>query len=566
MQTHYKLHWIEYIILFALIFLTLYYGFGSYALENMNEGLYGEIPREMLVTGNYLIPHLNFVPYLEKPPMLYWLIALSYHVFGVTGFAARLIPVTAGALTCLIIFFFAKSWQLIREGWIAAIVLTTSIGFILIARVIIFDMVLTLFFITALCFFYSWFITEKRHYLLLCYAFIALAFLTKGLLSVVLIPAIALIFMLVSKTPFKKILKTIDIWGIVIFLALILPWVIAASFRQQHFAYDFFINEQFMRFLNRRIPHDYHTGPIYYYVLPVLVILLPWTIFLPALFFKSKTKNEKFTLLKKFLWIWFLVPFVFFSTSQAKAQYYIIIGIPALAFLIAIKLQELVIQNKEVYILRAFYGLVIFFALIFLEASLILFYPTKFLFLSDDLPLYFNYALPFLLLCLCALIYGLAGWVINFYIGRKYPYLGIVLIAVLVVPIIIVFVWDKQRLQPERSEIQIANYILQHDPNRPVYLYQNYEQISSILYYLKKRLPIIDSTSKDLYFGSHTPEAINWFITSDQFKQRIKKQNVYVVIESKKIPIFKTIISPMQFCVVNQSGDVSVMTNDKREC
>lgn len=562
-----KLAWFEYFIMFLLIFITLYYGFGTYALENMNEGLYGEIPREMIQTGNYLIPHLNYVPYLEKPPMLYWLIALSYHIFGVTGFAARLIPVTAGALTCLVVFWFGKSLNLIRQGWVGAIVLASSMGFILISRVIIFDMVLTLFFVLALCFFYLWYEQNNRRYLWLCYAFIGLAFLTKGLLAVVLIPVIALLFMLIAKTDWKKIVKTVDIIGIFIFLLVILPWAIAASIKQPHFAYDFFINEQFMRFLNKRIPHDYHTGPFYYYIIPLLVIMLPWTLFLPFLFKKvKKNVNQAINRLKIFLAIWFAIPFAFFSISQAKAQYYIIIGIPALALLIAIKLCEFIELGREKIILRIFYFSLLFFAVLFLIASLILFYPYRFHFLADTLSDFYDYALPLLIFFLTALIYLMAGWILNFYFGRKYPFLAILLIASTAIPLVIGFVWDKQRLQPQRSEVLLASYILKHDPERPVYLYQNYEQISSILYYLKKRLPIIDSQSQDLYFGSHTPEAKDWFITTDEFKSQVENKHVYVVIENKKIAQFKSEVQGSHFCIVSQSGDVSVLSNKKDEC
>jgi 4-amino-4-deoxy-L-arabinose transferase-like glycosyltransferase len=213
-----------------------------------------------------------------------------------------------------------------KEGWIAAIVLATSVGFVLIGRVIIFDMVLTAVFSLSLIFFYLWYLYEKKHYLWLSYLFLGLAFMTKGMLSVALIPAIAFLFMFFNKTPWKKIFKLFDVVGISIFLLVTVPWVIAATIQQHDFAWDFFINEQVMRFLNKRVPHDYHTGHIYYYIIPLIVSMMPWSFTFPLLFKKDKHPTTRQKIVEKFLWLWFLLPFIFFSISDAKAQYYIVIG------------------------------------------------------------------------------------------------------------------------------------------------------------------------------------------------------------------------------------------------
>lgn len=90
-------------VLYALAF---YSGFGHFGLMDNNEGLYAEIPREMIASRDFIMPHLNGVPYIEKPPLLYWLTALSYQAFGFSEFAARFIPATAGLLTGLLMMRF----------------------------------------------------------------------------------------------------------------------------------------------------------------------------------------------------------------------------------------------------------------------------------------------------------------------------------------------------------------------------------------------------------------------------------------------------------------------------
>ena len=568
-NTHEKITLLDYFIMLGTIFVTLFFGFASYALENMNEGLYAEIPREMMVTGNYTVPHLNFVPYLEKPPMLYWLITLSYHLFGVSTFGARLVPVVSGAIVCLSLFYFAKKIKLAREGWIAAIVLTTSAGFILISRVIIFDMTLTAFFTLSLLFFYLWYIKEIRWYLWLSFALLGCAYLTKGLLSVALVPFIAMLFMIVQRTPWKKFFRLFDIPGICIFLLTIVPWTIAASIRQPGFAWDFFINEQVYRFLNKRIPDDYHHGPIWYYIIPTIILLLPWSVFFPILVKRVQASvntidAKQMASLKKFLWIWFLAPFIFFSLSLAKAQYYIIIGIPALAFLLGIKFNEYFKAGNSKIFTWFFYTLVIGGCTI-LSLICISIHSQKF---ASHLPnnwiLPHELGFPLLVVLFITIPYAILGSILIYY--KRAPIIRFILIAGLILPWIYFLIADKQMLSPQRSEKLLGEYILNHDPNRPVYLYQDYENISSILYYVKKRVAIIDTQSMDLYYGATTPAAKGWFITSKQFTAQAQTQPVYVVMEASKLAMFNIVVAPLKFCVASRSGDTLVLSNKMQDC
>lgn len=560
-----KITLLDYLVMFGTIFVTLFFGFASYALENMNEGLYAEIPREMIVTGNYIVPHLNFVPYLEKPPMLYWLIALSYHLFGVSAFAARLVPVVSGAVVCLSLFYFAKKIKLAREGWITAILLATSAGFILISRVIIFDMTLTAFFTLSLLFFYLWYLKEIRGYLWLSFALLGCAYLTKGLLSVALVPFIAMLFMIVERTPWKKFFRLFDIPGIGIFLLTIVPWTIAASIRQPGFAWDFFINEQVYRFLNKRIPDDYHHGPIWYYIIPTIVLLLPWSVFFPTLIKKSQfIEDKQVARLKKFLWIWFLAPFIFFSISLAKAQYYIIIGIPALTFLLGIKFNEYFKAGNGKLFTRFFYVLVMGGGVLLIAICFSIYSPQVANHLPSNWILPHALGFPLLVVLGITIPYAILGSILMYY--NRSPVVRFVLIAGLILPWIYFLIADKQLLSPQRSEKLLGEYILSHDPNRPVYLYQDYENISSILYYVKKRVGIIDTVSMDLYYGSRTAAAAGWFITAKEFAARSQVQPVYVVTLARKLSRFEAVMQPLKFCVASRSGDTLVLSNNARDC
>jgi Dolichyl-phosphate-mannose-protein mannosyltransferase len=561
-NTYYRLGWFEYAVLFTVLFLSFYFGMSTYAIENINEGLYAEIPREMLQIGNYVIPNLNFVPYIEKPPLFYWLIALSYKIFGISEWSARVVPATAAALTCLSLVHFGQSLRRNREGWLAAIILATSIGFIAIARVLIFDMVLTFFFGAALLAFYLWYKSSNNtNYLRLFYLFTGCAFLTKGILAIVLIPAITFTFLLTLPRPGKMLLKALDPLGITLFAMIVVPWHYLAIKAQAGFAWDYFINEQVLRFFNKRVPHDYHTGPIYFYLPKVFLYLLPWSL-LSFLFFKPDTRVEKS--LYRFLWLWFFIPLIFFSLSRAKGDYYMVISMPPLAMLLALNLNQIFyLKNKK---------LVYFFALLGGLESIAfgLLYSATIgnclsAYLPDCFKLDISFIGPLYFLFITASCITIVGSLIFLKFERT-PLLHFSGIVSLMFLLIIFYVVDKQKVEYDRSEMHIAKYIEQHDPNRPVYLYKDYEKVSSLLFYLKKRLPLIDSTSQDLYFGSHTSLAKGWFYSLNNFLQARDNEAHYVVARKDNLTEFLHIVAPKQYCVVAQSGSSVLLSNKVKDC
>lgn len=529
-------------ILILLTFFAFFYGMTAYPIVDMNEGLYAEVAREMLQTGNYLIPHLNYVEYLEKPPLLYWLLAFSYHLFGVNTFAARLVPSLSAVCVSAAIIFFTQKINRPQLGWLSGIILASSFVYALIGRVVFFDMLLTAAFTFALCLFYLWYHTEKKTYLYFSYVAIGFAFLAKGLLGILLAAAIAMIYMLICRSSIKKILKFFNPVGISLFFLITFPWPILASIQSPTFAWDYFINEQWYRFLDKRIPHDYHTGPIYYYLPRVIAYLFPWTPLLPALFTKFKTPANS---LRLFLWIWFLLPFLFFSVSGEKGDYYMVIAMPALAMLIAQKIQDF--QKKNQYLLLSWIFIVVTMALLIAAIAVLYIHP-----LFPEL--------SFLkLLFFTILIYFLLG---NIILWRyKNPTYSFLLIAGLIIPVMMGFVNVEIKTINTHSQIALTNYIQSHDNQRTVYLYQDYETLSSALFFLQKRMPIIDSVSQDLYHGLHTKEGKGWFITLSQFITIEKSKPVYVIILKNKLNNFVALTSPQLFHVVASSAKAVLLTN-----
>lgn len=560
-NTYYRLGLFEYILLFIVLFVAFYLGMSCYALENINEGLYAEIPREMLQLGDYIIPHLNFVPYIEKPPLFYWLIALSYTLFGVSEWSARLIPASSASLLCLSLVFFGNAIRRNREGWLAALILATSVGFIGIGRVLIFDMLLTLLFSLSLLSFYIWYHKSSVLFLRLFYVFLGLAFLTKGMVALFLIPIIILLFMFKAGTRWRKMALCVDIPGIILFLAIAIPWHWLAMKQQPGFIWDYFINEQVYRFLDKRIPHDYHTGPFYFYLPKLIFYLFPWSLLALLLFKPSKSIDKS---LYNFLWIWFVVTLVFFSLSRAKGDYYMIIGTPPLALLLSLKINDLFnSKNKTTlfyfFVILAFLEAIIF-GLLYLATS----ESSSSLYIPEIFKLDSFFIIPLLTIFIVLISYSVLGTCIGVFY-RKKPLVAFVMIIGLIFPLIAFFIIDKQKIEYTRSEINLANYISQHDYSRPVYLYQDYERISTILFYLHKRLFIIDSHSQDLYYGMHSPRARNWFLSLPNFANKNNEVN-YVLVKKDKFLQFLHALPRAQYCIVAQSGGSVLLSNKPEDC
>ncbi len=523
--------------LIFFIYTAFYFGLASYPIVDMNEGLYAEIAREMLASGNFLIPHLNHVPYLEKPPLLYWLIALSFKVFGSSTFAARLIPATAGASVCVGLILFMRRLQQQTIGWLAAIILASSLGVIIISRIVFFDMLLTAFLTFALCSFYFWYRYEKSSWLYLSYVGVALAFMTKGAIAIVLCGGIAMSFMLIQKTPLAKLMRFFNPIGIGLFLLITIPWHVLASMHMRGFAWDYFINEQVYRFLNIRIPHDYHTGPIYFYLPRIIIYLLPWALLIPALLQREFRKITLQDPLLKFAWIWLLLPLLFFSLSSAKGDYYMIVSMPALALLIAARIKYDINQNKPFMLSMLF----TFFSIALLAAAVYLLWAHKMPINADHLLKTFSITL---------LIYTIIG--IYLVLHYRKPLLSFILTAGLAFPLINFYIQFEKITQNTYSQKSLAGYIQTHNHQQKVFLYQNFEQLSSLVFFMQHPLPIIHSKSKDLYFGQHTPQAQGWFYSNKAFKHYQYEHPSIVIVRPSNLTNFLQAMKPLKFHIVKK--------------
>ena len=278
-----KIHMVGVLVLFALIYIGSLFSPG---LQDDADSTHAEAAREMLVTHDYVTLKVNGNRYLEKAPLMYWAVALCYFCFGSNEFATHL-PV---AVSMLLLVLLAMRWGHRAFGGRAAtyagLFVATSAGCYLFTRILIPESILS-FFIAASFYLFATALEDGKLENSSAwrwyggYACLALAVLTKGLLSVVVVGLSLLLYVAMSGE-WRRWREFHLFTGALLFLLIAAPWHVLAGIRNPHFFWFYFVNEHFMRFLGKRIPKDYNKQTSSLYWSLHLVWLFPWSLYLPV--------------------------------------------------------------------------------------------------------------------------------------------------------------------------------------------------------------------------------------------------------------------------------------------
>ncbi len=323
-----------YAALAALIAMVWLAVLAARPVFNPDEGRYAEIPREMLNGGDWIIPHLNGLAYIEKPPLQYWATALSYRVFGPIPFAARLYTALCALSGLSLVWLAARRLWGVNAGWRAAALLSGMLMFVVLGQLLTLDMSLTFYMTLSLtAFLLAQRSPEARAWMLLAWAATACGVLTKGLVAAALPAAVLILYSGYSRdfSPWRRLhLK----WGLPLFLLITVPWHALAALRLKDFLEFFFVHEHLARYLTPSADREeawWFFGGVF------MAGSFPWT--LPALralgtgWRRSASRGEFQPAL--FLWIWVVFIGVFFSLSDSKLMPYILPVMPAMALLMA---------------------------------------------------------------------------------------------------------------------------------------------------------------------------------------------------------------------------------------
>ncbi|KAB0633879.1 glycosyltransferase family 39 protein [Burkholderia latens] len=325
-----------------------------------DEGRYAEMAREMFVTGDWITPRYNGYKYFEKPPLQTWLNALTFAWFGIGEWQARLYTGLASFAGVLLVGFTGARLFNPLSGLLAAVVLACSPYWNLMGHFNALDMGLAFWMALSLC---ALLLAQRpglstgaaRGWMWTCWAAMAFAVLSKGLVGLILPGAVLVLYTLIARDwALWKRLYLVS--GVVIFFAIVTPWFVLVQQRNPEFFNFFFIVQQFRRYLT---PEQNRPGPLYYFVPVLLVGFLPWL----SVAWQSirhalrmpRQPNGFSPMLVLLIWSAFI--FLFFSASHSKLISYVLPIAPALALVIGAYLPLMTAERFRRHLL----GYLVFF-------------------------------------------------------------------------------------------------------------------------------------------------------------------------------------------------------------
>jgi dolichol-phosphate mannosyltransferase len=332
-----------------LLAVTLFFLRLRAPLLEPQEPRYAEIPRQMLSEGRLLVPVLHGEPYLDKPPLLYWLVMGSYSVFGVHDWAARLVPALAGVLTVLLTYWWGRRVAGERAGLCGALVLCLSAGFVYRQRMLNMDSLLCLWVTAALASAHAALTAGRllrQRWWLLSAAACGLGLLTKGPVALVLIATPLVLYSFLEPRCARPSWRDGALY-LLVAVALAAPWYVAMMIQVSDFAYTFFWRHHVERFL---VPFD-HEKPVWFYLPGLLAGMLPWTLLLPGfvrfLARRNLRAGRRRPAALGFFLLSALLGLVFFSASGCKRPAYILPAMPPLALALGCYLHLLVPRARR---------------------------------------------------------------------------------------------------------------------------------------------------------------------------------------------------------------------------
>lgn len=550
--------------------------------------------RAMLTSGDWVTPRLNGVAFLEKPPLYFWPMAISFRLFGVHDWAAR-VPVALAAIGLALLTAAFGIWAFGRSaGLYAGLCIATCIGLFLFTRIQIPDVMLTFTIALAMWAFLRALDEEESHPRYWAFVFAAslgTGLLLKSLIAVVFPVAAGLIYLFLTKQLFARPTwqRLRPISGFLIVLLIAAPWHILATLRNpphfslslhggpgeyRGFLWFYFINEQLLRFFNRRYPHDYNTVPRIWFWLFHFLWLFPWSVYFPAVTRLSYRPVDRAgrTRLLALCWTGFLLIFFTFSTTQ---EYYSMPCYPALALLLGSAMAmsgDWIRRGTRVLCAVAAMAAVTTFAIFVAVRNLpalgdissaLGHHPSAYtLSLGHMMDLTFDSFAYLRLPLLVASLAFFAGALGTFrWLGRR---------ACLSAALMMVLFFHAARLalvvfDPFLSSRPLAETVLRSPPGQLI-INRNYYGFSSVPFYTNRAALILNGRYFNLEYGSYAPGAPDVFIGDEQFRRLwFDARRFYLVTYAERLPDFEKLVGREQLRIVSASGRKLLLTNHSVE-
>ena len=549
-----------------------------------------QVARTMLTSGDWVTGRLDGVRFLDKAPLKYWMTVISYKVFGIHDWAARLPNALAAIFLAWVMVRFGRWAFSLRAGFYAGLIVSTCLGFFLFTRIVIPDIILTLSITVCLWSFLRAVDDAEAHPRLWAYAFwftLATGMLLKGLIGVAFPLGIAFVYLLFTRQLFvaKTWQRLHPVTGMLLFLLIAAPWHILAILHNppyfdftmhagpgdyRGFFWFYFINDQVLRFFNARYPRDYNTVPRLAFWLLHFAWLFPWSVYF------ASAVRERFrpvdragrTLFMALCWAGFILLFFTFSTTQ---EYYSMPVYPALALLLAVGMAG---GGKALHIASRILGAILAVGVVAGTVLLVLVrhVPTPgdisvaLSQHSNDYTLSLGHmqdlnitALGYLRLPLAvALVAGFIGIIGAWFFkgDRRFLALALMMVVFCQAARLALVVFD-----PYLSSRPLAE-ALNRSPKGTLIINGPYYTFSSIFFYTGETALILNGRETNLEYGSYAPDAPPVFIHDENFVNLWNGPALhYLAVEDEKLPNIARLVSPDTLHKVTSAGGKSLYAN-----
>lgn len=575
------------------------------ALLDDADTVHAEASREMLLNHDWVTMFVDGVRYLQKAPLMYWIVTISYKLFGISEWQTRL-PLALCVLgLAWVVYLFGRRFFGKEAGFYAALITVTSPGIYVFTRFLIPEVMVALFLTLG---FYFFLVADERERpsVWLCWGLavtIALNVLTKSLIGLVF-PAAVIFAFLILTGDLKKLWKFHLPSSALVFLIVAVPWHALAAIRnpaqpsgpEKGFLWSYFVNEQFLRYLNKRVPHDYDKVPLLLFYALLLLWILPWFVFLfpavreiPVGIRAWRDRLDERGRANLLLGIWAAVIVVFFSFSS-RQEYYSLPAVPALALLTAGWLQREAHSPADSRDRRAgrfassvllALGFVVFLACMSIFAQTHPFPPgTDIGDVLSSRPGNYKLSLghmqdltieSFGLFRAPLWEFGAAmmlGTAFNWFFRRRgSPLKGNLALTAMMVAVLVCVHQGYVIFSPEISSKNLALAIQkEYQPGQTIVIYRNYENGSTLNFYTGIQVHVLDGLRADLWFGSFFPDAPPVFEDYDSFARLWSgPSRVYFFVPESLVDQALKGIDPKSVHIFARSGGKVVLTNQLME-
>jgi 4-amino-4-deoxy-L-arabinose transferase-like glycosyltransferase len=339
------------IALVVLCAIVNFFGLGRVPLLGPDEPRYAEVAREMYEARDWITPRLGGIDWFEKPALTYWLSTAGYALFGVSEFSARAGIALLASIGVLLLYLFGKRLRSSRFGYLSASTLVTCGMWPGFARAVTFDLTLSVALALGLLSFFLWQDRPEKDanakgkrglWLVFCFA-LGLAVLAKGLVGIVL-PLIIIGPYLLLTRQLKAVLQPgLLLTGILVFVATAATWYWPVISRHgADFINEFFLSHHLQRYVSNKFRHP---QPFYFFWIIAFASIFPWSFYLASNAWQLMKRlwtgfNWSSDRLSIFLWLWVLMPLLFFSFSGSKLPGYILPVFPPIAMIVGMELEK----------------------------------------------------------------------------------------------------------------------------------------------------------------------------------------------------------------------------------